>query len=96
MFINIGRVLMLLVWTVMIYNIFMPFAKPLNYILNVAFSFMVIMHILKLLILKIALANEQTYFSKAAQIRLFFFGVFELLAWQKELQGDNKKVYKKG
>lgn len=91
MFINIGRLLMLLVWTVMIYNIFIPFTKPLNYILNVAFSFMVIMHILKLIMLKIALTNEQIQFSKATQIRLFFFGVFELLAWQKQWRSEDKK-----
>lgn len=91
MFINIGRLLMLLVWTVMLYNMFIPFAKPLNYILNIAFIFMVIMHILKLIMLKIALANEQIQFSKAAQIRLFFFGVFELLAWQKQWRNEDKK-----
>ncbi len=90
MLINIGRLLMLLIWTVLIYNFIIPLVKPVNYILNAAFAFMIIMHILKLFMFKLTLANEQGQLSKVAQLRLFLFGVFELLAWQKKWQSENK------
>lgn len=84
--INLGRLLMLCVWAFLLWNLIQPFPRPLNIFVNVALVFTVFMHALQATMLKTALPKEGPQMSKAEQIRIFLFGVFELLIWQKKLK----------
>jgi len=83
MLINLGRLLMLCVWGFLILNLIQPFPRPLNIFVNVALIFMVLMHGLQLAMLKATQPKDAPTKGKPEQFRIFLFGVFELLAWQK-------------
>ncbi|PHZ27301.1 DUF1145 family protein [Yersinia bercovieri] len=83
MWINLGRLLMLGVWFFLLLNLFQPFPTPLRYFINVAMIFMVLMHGLQLILLKSTQPKDQPI-SGLQQFKIFVFGVFELLAWQKK------------
>lgn len=84
MWINLGRLLMVCVWAFLLLNLVQPFPKPLTYFVNVAFFFMVIMHGLQLVLLRATQPKDGAKLSRATQLKIFVFGVFELLAWQKK------------
>lgn len=84
MLINLGRILMLLVWVFLLSNLIHPAPKPLKYFIDVALIFMVIMHGLQLVLLKQTQPKDQPKLNGYSQVKLFIFGVFELLAWQKK------------
>lgn len=84
MLINVGRVLMLFVWAFLLLNLVHPFPKPLTYFVNVALFFMVIMHGLQLVLMRSTQPPGAEKLSGVTQAKVFFFGVFELLAWQKK------------
>ncbi|WP_275553446.1 DUF1145 family protein [Mixta sp. Marseille-Q2659] len=84
MWLNLGRLLMLFVWAFLLLNIVQPFPKPLTYFVNVALIFMVLMHGLQLVLLKATQPKDAAKLSRFTQVKIFFFGVFELLAWQKK------------
>lgn len=86
MLINIGRLLMLGVWGFLLLNIFQPFPRPLNIFVNVALIFTVLMHGMQLALLKSTQPKDSPPLSRAEQIKIFIFGVFELLIWQKKLR----------
>lgn len=83
MLINAGRVLMLLIWGFLVFNLIHPFPKPLKFFLDIAMIFMVIMHALQLTLLKATLTKDEPKLSTAFQTKVFLFGVFEMVAWQK-------------
>lgn len=85
-FINLGRLLMLFVWAFLVLNLVQPFPRPLNIFVNVALIFMVIMHGLQLSLMKATQPKDSPPLSKAMQAKIFIFGVFELLVWQKKLR----------
>ncbi|XTZ40433.1 DUF1145 family protein [Salmonella enterica] len=87
MLINLGRLMMLCVWAFLLLNLIQPFPRPLNIFVNVALIFTVFMHALQATMLKSALPKDGPQMTKAEQIRIFVFGVFELLVWQKRLKG---------
>lgn len=76
MLINLGRLLMLFVWAFLILNLVQPFPRPLNIFVNVA-------------LLKSTIPKEGPQMTTGEKIRIFLFGVFELLVWQKKFK--NKK-----
>lgn len=85
MLINIGRLLMLCVWD------FNPqpgasFPRPLNIFVNVALIFTVLMHGMQLALLKSTLPKDGPQMTTAEKVRIFLFGVFELLVWQKKFK----------
>lgn len=84
MWLNLGRLLMIFVWAFLLLNIVDPFPKPLTYFVNVALIFMVLMHGLQLVLLKATQPKDGIKLSRLTQVKIFFFGVFELLAWQKK------------
>ncbi|HCV76623.1 DUF1145 family protein [Mixta calida] len=84
MWLNLGRLLMVCVWAFLLLNIVQPFPKPLTYFVNVALIFMVIMHGLQLVLLRATQQKDSAKLSRLTQVKIFFFGVFELLAWQKK------------
>lgn len=83
MFINIGRLLMICVWGFMVFNLVHPFPKPLKYFMDIAMVFMIFMHALQTIFLKATLPKGEEI-SGLVQLRIFFFGVFEMLAMQKK------------
>ncbi|ATZ13023.1 DUF1145 family protein [Erwinia amylovora] len=84
MLINAGRLLMVFVWAFLLLNVVHPFPKPLTYFVNVALFFMVIMHGLQLVLMRTTQPQGSDKLSGLTQAKIFFFGVFELLAWQKK------------
>lgn len=84
--INLGRLLMLCIWAFLVLNLIQPFPRPLNIFVNVAMIFMVIMHGLQLGLMKATQPKDSPPLSSAAQAKIFIFGVFELLVWQKNLR----------
>jgi len=84
MWLNLGRLLMVCVWAFLLLNIVQPFPKPLTYFVNVALIFMVIMHGLQLVLLRATQPKDSAKLSRLTQVKIFFFGMFELLAWQKK------------
>ncbi|EBW5577955.1 DUF1145 family protein [Salmonella enterica subsp. enterica serovar Teddington] len=89
MLINLGRLLMLFVWAFLILNLVHPFPHPLNIFVNVALVFMALMHGMQLALLKSTIPKEGPQMTTGEKIRIFLFGVFELLVWQKKFK--NKK-----
>ena len=86
MLINAGRLLMLGVWGFMVLNLIHPFPKPLNYFIHVAMVFTFFMHGLQLTLLKATQGKSAQHISAVQQLRIFLFGVFELLVWQKKFK----------
>lgn len=86
MLINLGRLLMLGVWGFLILNLVQPFPCPLNIFVNVALIFMALMHAMQLALLKSTLPKDGPQMTTGEKIRIFLFGVFELLVWQKKFK----------
>ncbi len=84
LFINLGRLLMLGVWGILLLNLFQPFPSPLKYFMHVAMAFMFFMHGLQLIMLKTTLPKDGEKISGWQEFRIFVFGAFELLAWQRK------------
>ncbi|WP_067700003.1 MULTISPECIES: DUF1145 family protein [unclassified Erwinia] len=84
MLINLGRILMTGVWAFLLLNLVHPFPTPLKYFVNVALIFMVLMHGLQLVLMRATQPKGGPALSGLVQVKIFFFGVFELLAWQKK------------
>ena len=89
MLINLGRLLMLCVWAFLLLNIFQPFPRPLNIFVNVALVFM--MHGMQLALLKSTMPKDGPQMTSGEKVRIFLFGVFELLVWQKKIKDQLKK-----
>ncbi|EEA4281864.1 DUF1145 family protein [Salmonella enterica] len=89
MLINLGRLLMLFVWAFLILNLVHPFPRPLNIFVNVVLVFMALMHGMQLALLKSTIPKAGPQMTTGEKIRIFLFGVFELLVWQKKFK--NKK-----
>lgn len=94
MLINIGRLLMICVWGFMIFNIVHPFPKPLKYFMDVAMVFMIFMHALQTIFLKASLPKDQKL-TGLQQTKIFFFGVFEMLAMHKKTKAVIEAAKKK-
>jgi putative membrane protein len=94
MLINIGRLLMICVWGFMIFNIVHPFPKPLKYFMDVAMVFMIFMHALQTIFLKASLPKDQKL-TGLQQTKIFFFGVFEMLAMHKKTKAAIEAAKKK-
>ncbi|MEA9389863.1 DUF1145 family protein [Acerihabitans sp. TG2] len=88
--INFGRFLMLLIWVFLLFNLIHPFQRPLNFFFDFALFFMVAMHGLQLILLKATLTRDEPKLSRVFQAKMFLFGVFEMLAWQKKQRSQNR------
>ena len=75
---------MAMVWGFCLFNLIKPFPVPANYFLMVGLLFTTLMHGLKVLMFKQMVLPGQRKPSHAELWRVFFFGVFELLAWRKK------------
>lgn len=86
MIINLGRLMMAVIWFFLLFNLVKPFPVPGNYFLYVGLVFMVVMHGIKLIMLKAMVLPGQPKPTTAELWRIFIFGVFELIAWQRKQQ----------
>lgn len=91
MLINLGRALMLCVWAFLVLNLVHPFPRPLNIFVNVALIFMVLMHGMQMALLQSTMPKDGPQMSRGEKVRIFLFGVFELLVWQKKIGSSLKK-----
>ena len=85
---------MICVWGVMVFNLVHPFPKPLKSFLDIAMVFMVFMHALQTIFLKATLPKGEKI-SGLVQLRIFFFGVFEMLAMQKKTNAALEEAKKR-
>lgn len=69
-----------------------PFPRPLNIFVNVALIFTVLMHGMQLALLKSTLPKDGPQMTTAEKVRIFLFGVFELLVWQKKFKVKNNLI----
>jgi putative membrane protein len=58
---------------------------------NVAFIFTTFMHALQMVMLKNGLPKDGPQMTGWQQLRVFIFGVFELLVWMKKFKAQVKK-----
>ena len=84
MLLNLGRLLMLCVWGFLLANLVHPYPKPLTFFINVALIFMLLMHGLQLVLLRTTQTKDAPPIDRVTQAKVFLFGVFELVAWQKK------------
>ncbi|MFV9713747.1 DUF1145 family protein [Pantoea agglomerans] len=84
MLLNLGRLLMLCVWGFLLANLVHPYPKPLTYFITVALIFMILMHGLQLVLLRTTQTKDAPPIDRVTQAKVFLFGVFELVAWQKK------------
>ncbi|BBU80097.1 membrane protein [Escherichia coli] len=73
------------IWGFLILNLVHPFPRPLNIFVNVALIFTVLMHGMQLALLKSTLPKDGPQMTTAEKVRIFLFGVFELLVWTEEI-----------
>lgn len=67
--INIGRLMMVVVWGFLLLNLFSPFPSPLKYFLYVATGFTLFMHGLQLALLKSTLPKDGEKMGNAYTVR---------------------------
>lgn len=90
MWLNLGQLFMLGIWSFLLLNLFHPLPKPLQYFINVAMILMVLVHGLQLALLKSTQPKDQPI-SKWQQAKIFIFGIFEFLIWQKKQPSSEQK-----
>ena len=91
MLINLGRLLMQCVWAFLVLNVIQPFPRPLNIFVNVALIFIVLMHWMQMALLQSTMPKDGPQMTFGEKVRIFLFGVFELLVWQKKTAASLKK-----
>ncbi|MGV3344601.1 DUF1145 family protein [Enterobacteriaceae bacterium LUAb1] len=91
MLLNLGRLFMLGIWGFLLFNFVRPYPVPLNYFIHVALFFMIVMHGLQVILLKATQPQSGPAISRAEQSKIFLFGLFELLAWQKKQFSEKNK-----
>lgn len=84
MWLNLGRLLMLCLWAVMLSNVFHPFPRPTNVLMNIALIFTLFMHGLQLLLMHLSLAGQQGRLAWSTKVKIFVFGSMALLTKQKD------------
>jgi len=78
-FITFAKVLMLLIWGLLIVNLFYPFPGKAEIVFYLLLAFVIFMHLIQLLMIYGAFA-EKLRLTKSEMLQIFLFGVFKL--WQ--------------
>lgn len=65
----------------------MPYPKPANFVAYIALATFVIVHGLQAWLLSSTLSSQEKQKDPFRVLRMFIFGVFEVLSWKK----DHKK-----
>lgn len=78
-FINFAKLLMIIIWGLLLSNLFIPFPGKIAIIFYLLLAFVVVMHLIQLLVIYGAF-SEKLKLSKSEALQIFIFGVFKL--WQ--------------
>lgn len=81
--IQIGRLLYLIIWGFLILNLFYPYPGAAKMLAYVALAVMVITHGLQAWILNTTLTEQERKHDRFITLRLFLFGIVEVLSWKK-------------
>jgi putative membrane protein len=78
-FIHFAKVLMILIWGLLIANIFFPFPGKAELVFYILLAFVIFMHLIQLLMIYGAF-SEKLKLTKSEALQIFVFGIFKL--WQ--------------
>ncbi|WP_022943254.1 DUF1145 domain-containing protein [Psychromonas hadalis] len=78
-FITFAKALMVLIWLLLLSNLFFPFPGKAEIVFYLLLGFMVMMHLIQLLMIYGAF-SEKLKLTKQEALQIFIFGVFKL--WQ--------------
>lgn len=78
-FLIFAKLIMILIWTLLIANIFFPFPGKAEIAFYILLVFFIVMHLIQLLMIYGAFA-EKLKLTKLEALQIFIFGVFKL--WQ--------------
>lgn len=84
MFILVGKLFYLCVWGFLVFNLIFPFRYPANIVINIALAAMCIIHGLQALLLNATLSSQEKDSDRFKALRLFVFGIFEVLSWKNK------------
>ncbi|WP_417763422.1 DUF1145 domain-containing protein [Shewanella sp.] len=87
MLINLGKLLTLLAWLLMFYNIAMPFGGNISLILNILLGVTVMMHLLQLLMFYVVFHSVMPLKGKD-YLQAFVFGVFAMWQYRQRALAD--------
>lgn len=88
MFTLIGKIVYLIIWIFLLFNLIMPYPKPANLVAYLALAMFAIIHGLQAWLLSSTLTRQEKQQDRFKIMRMFIFGVFEVLSWKKN--GSNK------
>ncbi|WP_392558306.1 DUF1145 domain-containing protein [Orbus mooreae] len=83
MFILLGKILYLFIWLFLVFNLIVPYPKPANIVAYIALAAFVIIHGLQAWLLSSTLSSQEKQQDRFKTLRMFIFGVFEVLSWKK-------------
>ena len=89
--INLGRLLMLGVWAFLILNQVNPIPPPMNILVKLALILKSFFQPQQNVVVKNGLPKDGPQMTGWQQLRVFIFGVFELLVWMKKFKAQVKK-----
>lgn len=84
MFIMIGKAIYLCIWLFLLFNLIYPFPSPANVVANIALATFTLIHGLQAWLLNSTLSTQEKRQDKFKVLRMFLFGVFEVLSWKQK------------
>lgn len=84
MFIIIGKIVYLLIWLFLLFNLVFPYPKPANVVAYIALASFTIVHGLQAWLLSSTLSSQEKQQDRFKVLRMFIFGVFEVLSWKQK------------
>ncbi|MCH1919581.1 DUF1145 domain-containing protein [Shewanella sp. A3A] len=90
MLINLGKLLTLLAWLLMFYNIVQPFGGNISLVLNILLGVTVMMHLLQTLMFY-SVFNTLMPLKAKDYLQAFVFGVFALWQYRQRALADMAK-----
>lgn len=83
MIILIGRLLYLILWILLSFNLIYPFPHPANIIFYIALVAFIVIHGIQTILLNVTLTAQEKKADPFKIVRFFFFGFFETLSWNQ-------------
>lgn len=84
MFILIGRIIYIVIWLFLLFNLISPYLFPANIVCYIALGAMVLVHGLQAWLLNSTLTNQEKEQDKYRTLRFFIFGMFEAMSWKQK------------
>lgn len=85
----IGKLITLFAWTMMFYNLAIPFEGQISIILNILLAITFVMHGIQVLIFH-SLFKQLMEISRVDHLKVFLFGVFSLLEYRQAVMAKMK------